>query len=905
MADVVVNDKVVEGVPGYAIFFDNVRVDKFVRSFDSTLYTDGNIGNATIEMVYAPDFYKVYKRSSSDYSLQSSEHGIENMTNVKIFVKNMFSGKYVQVFDGNIKGKTFSKNPSGQYSLYFSAQDYLTWLNRTITPIAIPLDESITPGDQLKWKAHGIDVDKVPHVVTMKDTSFKGKNLSQTLKEVIQKTINYNKAYNDTTGVAYWDDVVNRLILMGDIDENLRKAEVLDFIVTSGATAVSSIYVMINDIIKNLMFEFYQDRDGMIRIKPPYWNQKVLYDHVIDLSLIESFTESVNWGSYFTRIVVTGGVEQWLQDQTSDTVSSSIVTPIGAYIGKEDGSDGKWAAYTLGQNIPSGGGNGGGSSGLDTSGVSDSPLCQYAITFVGKKYVWGGESPEEGGWDCSGLMQYIFKQFGVNLPRVAASQYHSSIGVHVSKSDLQSGDVLYFNWEYSSATRSKGPTHTGMYVGGGKMVHARNPDKGICLDEYGSYWQNCTTGIKRYTGNMSNGSKTPIISTTAANATSNYSSTTGDNLLTPSDLEKKYGISIYDVNQPLIKFSTAGSIITDPTGSAAAALKSYASFMFNLLNSATEVATVQTVAMPQIRPGFNVWLDPIGIDKIYYVNSITHQGTAESGTHTTLRLAMGRDRIKYANKKVAIGDMKDSNDNIFINKVFSNYKVEKFGRVLGSANEFNTFRKQCINFHNTDDVNTIKADNCRYFANLYGSTDYANKGTSSVASSTTTTTTASSVIPDVDKWPVLRKGSNSKYVNQLQNALKKLGYMSIKTTTNYFGSITYAAVKKFQSAKKIAVDGMVGPITRKKLKEALGGTSTSTTTTSKTKVSKNNIMSLSHLGQLTSTIFTGEYTLDEIQGALDKAYSTAPRVIKNRAAKIKSILKSSDAYVSKHYIVGK
>lgn len=89
---------------------------------------------------------------------------------------------------------------------------------------------------------------------------------------------------------------------------------------------------------------------------------------------------------------------------------------------------------------------------------------QVALNQRGKSYSWGAAGPSQ--FDCSGLMLYAFKQVGISLPHSAAAQ--QEMGVSVSRSELQPGDLVFFG---SPAH------HVGMYVGNGEMVNA--PDYGI------------------------------------------------------------------------------------------------------------------------------------------------------------------------------------------------------------------------------------------------------------------------------------------------------------------------------------------------------------------------------------------------------------------------------------------
>jgi len=93
-----------------------------------------------------------------------------------------------------------------------------------------------------------------------------------------------------------------------------------------------------------------------------------------------------------------------------------------------------------------------------------SSLVEKALSLTGVPYVFGGTS--RSGFDCSGFTQYVFKQFGVSLPRTAAEQFN--VGSSVKRAQLQPGDLVFFT------TYAAGASHVGIYIGGGSFVHASN-----------------------------------------------------------------------------------------------------------------------------------------------------------------------------------------------------------------------------------------------------------------------------------------------------------------------------------------------------------------------------------------------------------------------------------------------
>ena len=108
-----------------------------------------------------------------------------------------------------------------------------------------------------------------------------------------------------------------------------------------------------------------------------------------------------------------------------------------------------------------------------THAARDNPVVSIALKYLGVPYQWGGASPAMG-FDCSGLVKYVFGKLGVSLPHYAASQWYSPNAVWVAPNRLQPGDLVFFVG--SDGTR-KSPGHVGIYVDDGYIIDA--PHTGV------------------------------------------------------------------------------------------------------------------------------------------------------------------------------------------------------------------------------------------------------------------------------------------------------------------------------------------------------------------------------------------------------------------------------------------
>lgn len=101
-------------------------------------------------------------------------------------------------------------------------------------------------------------------------------------------------------------------------------------------------------------------------------------------------------------------------------------------------------------------------------------IVATAMKYLGVPYVWGGTTPY--GFDCSGLVQYVYAENGISIPRVTYTQ--QAAATPVSFDDLQPGDLVF--WGYSAY-------HVGIYIGNGQYIHAPAPGQSVCIQSYSAY----------------------------------------------------------------------------------------------------------------------------------------------------------------------------------------------------------------------------------------------------------------------------------------------------------------------------------------------------------------------------------------------------------------------------------
>jgi len=126
---------------------------------------------------------------------------------------------------------------------------------------------------------------------------------------------------------------------------------------------------------------------------------------------------------------------------------------------------------------------------LGVSAGSTSGVVSLALQYLGVPYLWGGATPS--GFDCSGLVQYVYAQLGVSLPHNTVAQWNDPIAVSIPRDQLQPGDLVFFNKL----------DHVGIYIGGGYIIDAPHTGTDVRIDSLAEGWFAANyDGAKRIVG---------------------------------------------------------------------------------------------------------------------------------------------------------------------------------------------------------------------------------------------------------------------------------------------------------------------------------------------------------------------------------------------------------------------
>jgi len=116
-------------------------------------------------------------------------------------------------------------------------------------------------------------------------------------------------------------------------------------------------------------------------------------------------------------------------------------------------------------------------------GVGHPQAASIALQYLGVPYVWGGSSPS--GFDCSGLVMYVYGRLGISLPHYTVAQWSAT--TPISMSQIQPGDLVFFD----------GLGHVGIYIGNGQFVHAPHTGTVVQIASLSGYYASALVGARR------------------------------------------------------------------------------------------------------------------------------------------------------------------------------------------------------------------------------------------------------------------------------------------------------------------------------------------------------------------------------------------------------------------------
>jgi hypothetical protein len=649
----------------YLIFFDFVRVDHLVSNFSTSHSVNGGMPQANIKI--SMQFDKTL--TESEYNLRFSQFrddiyklksALKEKTNVFIFVKNIVShGKYNAIFNGNISSISIQTNRSRRFiSLDVRAVGGISMLNQIESVMSIPIEDkylsSISP-EAFKLISRTLDIEEIV-MKTNTEANLDYLNIQGIVnksKEILEST---NKIYRNASSVSNFNSIADRINVYSDIEESLLTDDILDWGFATDSLIVETLYVTLAKRLNQIMLEFYEMPDGEIVIKAPYWNTPVLYNHIILDTMIINEDLQNKWDNRVTRTLVRGDIAYGSGGISSD-FEYKLKVPMATYAESFEGN-GYWADLA---------GSGINEETSDDLWKDDSGKNMFKDDETGIPHYDNMTLIETEGDDCLAYktnpladIYYhgwtaIVRRTGEikhidtpnSFPRSARDsvliQFQSgpykgffalyggldSIAVSPGKI-IMKGDRLGRTYNWYSRSDLYSPDASNFYI---RVFFA---DYEAIVTQSPSSKSNIYVHPKVVLRDYSSGKKTPT--------TSGIMNVNIEDFGVPTDIEMTYGMSMREESQPLIKYNAykeGGS-----TKETMKTLKQYAAYRFKSINANVNTLSLTTLPMPWIKPGFNVWVDPTGLNEIYYVSSVSHSG-GPNGIYTNLHLTMGRPADKF------------------------------------------------------------------------------------------------------------------------------------------------------------------------------------------------------------------------------------------------------------------
>ncbi|MGG4438310.1 glucosaminidase domain-containing protein [Priestia megaterium] len=352
----------------YRIYFDDVRMDPYIKIWNAECGLRLSDATASITM----------------YRTKELEEWKGYLTQVRIFARNVFSGKFAIVFEGEIMNRSWGDARTDTGEITFQCKGFYHWLDIPI-PFLIGQEESFDYIQRFRYEAQNIDVEGMASMQSTKaELMMKDKAIEELIKSLFDIM---SKGYHMSSDSTYtWAKLEDRFKVMSEVIKEFRDAGYLDSFTFVRSTQIESFYVYLNQVLQQMMFEFYQDRDGAFRIKTPSWSDQILKAHILDEAVVAEATGFNDWENEPTRVLAIGGQQDIARRGHPSLGAGNIMKiPMGLYIGLP--GEGEYfsqvievamaAAADTGGMVDSGGGGGEGIFGSDgmfqSTGVADGP----------------------------------------------------------------------------------------------------------------------------------------------------------------------------------------------------------------------------------------------------------------------------------------------------------------------------------------------------------------------------------------------------------------------------------------------------------------------------------------------------------------------------------------------------
>jgi murein DD-endopeptidase MepM/ murein hydrolase activator NlpD len=320
----------------YRIYIDDVRVDEYVFTWSTFLGLSLEEAGGSITFFKAPSLidFKPY------------------LAQVRIFVKNVFTNKYVMVFEGEITDCSYDDSRSNIGKITYGLQGYAHWLNFQLS-MHIDSMTVLDAYQKFMYYAQGINPENVAGLFTTAEAlRFQNLNLSEVIQELCKKV--FSTTAQSENSAFYFSmisknaerkSVYKKFKVLNDIDPLFRKAKFMDYFTLIKSNQVDTFLNYLYQVLSEVMFEFYQDRDGYLSIKNPGWSEPILKNHIIDESVVMTLTGQRAWSQEPTRVLAIGGrsalLERLPQQTTATNYFKLDFVPHVVYIGNGEANNGE------------------------------------------------------------------------------------------------------------------------------------------------------------------------------------------------------------------------------------------------------------------------------------------------------------------------------------------------------------------------------------------------------------------------------------------------------------------------------------------------------------------------------------------------------------------------------------